>query len=86
MTLKRSNSKIKWSKETQRMIFSKRRRIETTFSQLSEQLNAEKVLAKSTLGLYTRMLTKIFAYDICILINKLSGNEYNCSRIKQLIF
>ena len=86
MTLKRSNSKIKWPKETQRMIFSKRRRIETTFSQLSEQLNAEKVLAKSTLGLYTRMLTKIFAYDICILINKLSGNEYNCSRIKQLIF
>ena len=86
MTLKRSNSKIKWSKETQRMIFSKRRRIETTFSQLSEQLNAEKVLAKSTLGLYTRMLTKVFAYDICILINKLSGNEYNCSRIKQLIF
>lgn len=86
MTLKRSNSKIKWSKETQRMIFNKRRRIETTFSQLSEQLNAEKVLAKSTLGLYTRMLTKIFAYDICILINKLSGNEYNCSRIKHLIF
>ena len=27
MTLKRSNSKIKWPKETQRMIFSKRRRI-----------------------------------------------------------
>lgn len=86
MTLKRSNSKMKWPEAIQRLIFSKRRRIETTFSQLREQLNAQRTLAKSAIGLYTRVLTKILAYDLCMLINKLSGNEHGCSRIKQLIF
>lgn len=59
MSLKPSNHKNNWPKEVRQMIFRFRRRIETVFSQLSEQLNAEKVLAKSFRGLYTRLQNKI---------------------------
>lgn len=54
MALKRSNSKADWPKPVRRLIFKLRRRVETVFSQLSEQLNAERVLAKSFQGLCTR--------------------------------
>ena len=47
MALKRSNSKNDWPKTVRQLIFRLRRRVETVFSQLSEQLNAERVLAKS---------------------------------------
>ena len=50
MSLKPSNHKNNWPKEVRQVIFRFRRRIETVFSQLSEQLNAEKVLAKSFRG------------------------------------
>lgn len=47
MSLKRSNSKNNWPGEVRKLIFKERQRAETVFSQLCEQLNAEKVLAKS---------------------------------------
>jgi hypothetical protein len=47
MALKRSNSKTDWSKPVRQLIFKLGRRVETVFSQLSKQLNAERVLAKS---------------------------------------
>lgn len=47
MALKCSTSKTDWPKSVRQMIFKLRRRVETVFSQLSGQLNAEKVLAKS---------------------------------------
>ena len=50
MSLKRSNSKNNWPKAVRQLIFQFRRRVETVFSQLSEQLNAEQVLAKSFKG------------------------------------
>ena len=53
MSLKPSNHKNNWPKEIRQLIFRFRRRVETVFSQLSEQLNAEKVLAKSFHGLCT---------------------------------
>lgn len=46
MSLKPSNHKNNWPKEVRQVIFRFRRRIETVFSQLSEQLNAEKFLQK----------------------------------------
>lgn len=55
MALKRSNSKTDWPKLVRQLIFKLRRRVETVFSQLSEQLNAERVLAKSFQGLCTRL-------------------------------
>ena len=42
MSLKPSNHKNNWPKEIRQLIFRFRRRVETVFSQLSEQLNAEK--------------------------------------------
>ena len=53
MSLKPSNYKKNWPTEIRQLIFRFRRRVETVFSQLSEQLNAEKVLAKSFRGLCT---------------------------------
>ena len=43
MSLKPSNYKKNWHTEIRRLIFRFQRRVETVFSQLSEQLNAEKV-------------------------------------------
>lgn len=50
MSLKLSNYKENWTKEIRQLIFCFRRRIETVFSQLCEQLNAERVLAKVSKG------------------------------------
>ncbi len=59
MALKRSNRKTDWPREVRQLIFKQRRRVETVFSQLSGQLNAERVLARSFQGLCTRISNKI---------------------------
>ena len=86
MALKRSNSKNNYPKSVRQLIFRLRRRIETVFSQLSEQLNAERVLAKSFQGLCTRLLNKILAHNLCMILNRLFGETYELGKIKQLIF
>ena len=45
--MKPSNYKENWPKEVRQLIFRFRRRVETVCSQLAEQTNAERVLAKS---------------------------------------
>ena len=86
MSLKRSNSKNDWPKPVRQLIFQLRRRVETVFSQLSEQLNAERVLAKSFQGLCTRLVNKILAYNLCLVLNKLFGKTCDIMKIKQLVF
>ena len=86
MSLKRSNSKNNWPKAVRQLIFQFRRRVETVFSQLSEQLNAERVLAKSFQGRCTRLVNKILAYNLCLVLNHLFGKTYDIMKIKQLIF
>ena len=71
--LKRSNSKENWPKSVRQLIFKLRRRVETVFSQLSGQLNAERVLAKSFQGLCTRLVNKVLAYNLCIALNSIFG-------------
>ena len=51
MEFKRSNSKANWPKPIRQLIFQLRMRAETVFSQLSEQLHSERVLAKGSQGL-----------------------------------
>ena len=85
MPLKRDNEKNQFPKEVRQQIFKFRRRIETSFSQLTEQLNIETVKAKSLWGLITRINTKILAFNLCFYINKLIDN-INLSKIKGLIF
>lgn len=52
MSLKPSNHKNNWTKEIRQLIFRFRRRVETVFSQLSEQLNAEKFSQKLSWIMY----------------------------------
>jgi hypothetical protein len=85
LPLKRNNSKIQFPKVLRQTIFRLRRRIETSASQLACQLNIERVLAKSYLGLQARIKTKLLAYNLCYYINKLMGREVY-SRIKELVF
>jgi hypothetical protein len=58
--------------------------IETVGSQLSCQLNIQKVLAKSKLGFTARIKTKILAHNLCCFVNKALGRDI--SRIKELVF
>ena len=84
--LKRSNSKENWPKSVRQLIFKLRRRVETVFSQLSGQLNAERVLAKSFQGLCTRLVNKVLAYNLCIALNSIFGETCELGKIKELIF
>jgi hypothetical protein len=85
LPLKKNNDKNQFSKELRQVIFKQRRRVETSASQLTEQLNIETVKAKSLWGLITRINTKILAFNLCFYINKLLGNMH-LSKIKSLIF
>ena len=84
--LKRDNSKDNYPKEIRQLIFKIRRRIETSFSQLTEQLNLNKVKSKSMLGFITRTSIKVLAHNISFLINKLMGNYDSIAKIKRLVF
>lgn len=86
MSLKRSNCKTDWPKPVRQLIFRLRRRVETVFSQLSEQLKAEKVMAKSFQGLCTRLVNKILAYNMCMVMKHLFDGNEALGKIKQLIF
>ena len=84
--LKRGNSKDNYPKQIRQLIFKVRRRIETSFSQLTEQLNLNKVKSKSMLGFITRISIKVLGHNISFLINKLIGNYDSIAKIKSLIF
>ncbi len=86
LALKRSNSKTDWPKPARQLVFKLRGRIETAFSQLSGQLNAERVLAKSPQGLCARLVDKILAYDLCLVLNDMFYGACEMARIKQIIF
>ena len=84
--LKRKNSKEKYPEMIARTVFKIRRRIETTFSQLEGQFNAERVFAKTFHGLLTRLISKFFAFNLMFFINLVLGNFSNPARIKSIIF
>ncbi|GAA0706134.1 hypothetical protein GCM10008904_14460 [Paraclostridium ghonii] len=67
-------------------MFKVRRRIETSFSQLTEQLNINKVKSKSMLGFITRISIKVLAHNILFLINKLIRKDDSIAKIKRLLF
>lgn len=86
MALKRSNSRTDWPRHMRQLIFRLRRRVETVFSQLSGQLNAERVLTRSFQGLCTRLANKILAYNLCMTLNNIFGEDYELARIKKFVF
>ena len=67
--MKRNNSKSQFPQPLRQLIFKARRRIEISFSQLTEQLNLNKVKAKSLWCLITRLRTKILGHNIWIMIS-----------------
>ena len=88
MALKRGNSKNPYPKPIRNWISKHRRRIETTFSQLVEQLNMDEVLAKSKSGLIARINTKLLMHNLAYFINKCLGKNQDTGigEIKHLIF
>jgi hypothetical protein len=86
ITMKRNNAKSQFPRGFRQLIFKKRRLIETVNSQLTEQLNISKILAKSLLGVIARLETKILAHNLCYFINIIQGNVENMRKIKEIIF
>lgn len=86
IAMKRANSKIQFPKAFRQLVFKARRRIETSFSQLSQQLNIQRVLAKSNWGFISRIKNKILAHNICYLINKALNINVDVAKIKELVF
>lgn len=59
----------------EKKLLKSRRRIETVFSQLKEQMSLEDTKAKSLLGLVSRIMGIIFSFTLGIYINKLLGRR-----------
>ena len=86
ISLKRKNSKFKFEKQLRNALSKTRRRVETTFSQLAEQFNMNRVLAKSKWGLMIRVVLKILAHNLSFMLNIITGNIINIGQIKHLAF
>lgn len=86
LSLKRKNSKTPLDKHLRNALSKARRRVETTFSQLAEQFNINRVLAKTKCGLMLRITLKILAHNLSFLLNTITGNTMHVAQIKQLIF
>ena len=82
--LTKKNNKNPLEKQLRNVLSKTRRRIETTFSQLAEQFNINKVKAKSKWGLMLRIVIKILAHNVSFIINKLLANK-QIAQIKQLV-
>ena len=52
-------------------VFKRRRRIETFFSQFSDQFNFQRVRARSLWGLITRLNLKFLAFILSVFLNKI---------------
>ena len=85
-SIKRKNAKEPYPAMIGRTIFKMRRRIETTFSQLTCQFNAERVFAKIFHGLLTRLITKFFAFNLMFFVNFALSNFLHPARVKSIIF
>lgn len=71
--LKRSNSKNPLPKKFRNLISRLRRRIESTFNQMIEHFDIERVKAKSILGLQTTLEIKFLCFN---LLTYLNGNTH----------
>ena len=85
ISMKKDNDPNPDPKPLRQLIFKLRRRIETSFSQLSDQFNIESTRAKSVWGLVTRLHSKFLAFNLCFAVNWLLGVD-NIARIKSLVF
>ena len=68
--LKRANSKNPLPKEFRNVISKLRRRIETTFNQMIEHFNIERVRANSIIGVQAMLEVKFLCFNILVYINR----------------
>ena len=61
------------SKAWRRWLRSKRALVETVFAMLADQFKAETTRARSLLGVQTRMVAKLLAFDLGVYLNRLLG-------------
>ena len=61
------------SKAWRRFVRSKRALVESVFSMLADQFQAETTRARSLLGVQTRMVAKLLAFDLGVYLNRLLG-------------
>ncbi len=61
------------SKAWRRWLRSKRALVETVFAMLADQFQAETTRARSLLGVQTRMVAKLLAFDLGVYLNRLFG-------------
>ena len=61
------------SKAWRRWLRSKRALVESVLSMLADQFNAETTRARSLLGVQTRMVAKLLAFDLGVYLNRLLG-------------
>lgn len=85
LPIKRSNSKTQYPRELKKWIGKNRKRIETIFSQLTEQFNISKVLANSITGFKTRIQGKILAHNLLCFMNQILGKN-EIGQIKHIIY
>ncbi|ONI46293.1 hypothetical protein AN641_01885 [Candidatus Epulonipiscioides gigas] len=85
LSIKRSNSKTQYPRELKKWIGKNRKRIETIFSQLTEQFNISKVLANSITGFKTRIQGKILAHNLLCFMNQTLGKN-EIGQIKHIIY
>lgn len=86
LSLKRKNSKNLLEKRLRNALSKARRRVESSFSQLAEQFNINRVLAKTKWGLMLRITLKILAHNLSFVLNTITGNIINVGQIEHLIF
>ena len=85
-TPSRSNAKKpSMPRSLTRAVFKRRRRIETFFSQLSDQFNFQRVRAKSLWGLITRLNLKFLAFVVSVFLNKIFGFSDMC-KVKHFFY
>lgn len=77
--LKRSNCKNPLPKEFRNQISHLRRRIESTFNQLNEHFDIERVRSKSLLGLQTSLEIKFLCFNIITYLNN------GCTHISDIL-
>lgn len=78
--LKRSNSKNPLPKAFRNLISHLRRRIESTFNQLIEHFDIERVRSKSMLGLQTSLEIKFLCFNLLTYLNN------NSTHISDILF
>jgi len=85
-TPSRSNAKKpNMPRHLRRAVFKRRRRIETFFSQFSDQFNFQRVRAKSLWGLVTRLNFKFLAFVVSVFLNKIFAFPDLC-KIKHFFY